>query len=359
VRHRAEPAIPSHFQGFTVNPTQPPLEGMAEGLPAPPPELIGAYVEGTLYGERVPVRAEDNYRAFHELEDIDADRTAYATVYQYPRREYLEHLRAFGSPAKYAGPSACCRLVWDIDREANLEAALADTRKMLRYLRDRYGDAGCGLYFSGVKGFHITLLAPSGYRPNPQTSAVVKALCQHLARAGGVVIDRAVYDTQRLFRLPNSRHPKSGLYKRYIDLEDFDRLDLNRILKAAKNPAGFAVPTAKECCTQLADDWSAAEEFVRTPAGSRYSTAVRVPPSSCPVVPKFVLDFIGFGDIQDPGRAVTLFRCAAALAEADTPDDVVCGLLEEVALKSGLDAGEVRKQIDAGIRRGRGVSCRS
>jgi len=343
-----------------VNPTQPPLEGMAEGLPAPPPELIGAYVEGTLYGERVPVLAEGNYRAFHELEDIDPERTAYATVYQYPRREYLEHLRAFGSPKGYAGPTACCRLVWDIDREAKLEAALADTRKLLRFLRDRYGDAGFGLYFSGEKGFHLTLLAPPGYRPNPQVPAGVKALCQQLARAAGVVIDRAVYDTQRLFRLPNSRHPKSGLYKRYFDLEDFDRLDLSRILKTAENPAGFAVPVAKEACLQLAKDWSAAEVFIRTPAGSRYSTgAVRVPPSSCPVVPKFVLDFIGFGDIQDPGRAVTLFRCAAALAEAGTPDSVVFGLLEEVALKSGLDTGEVRKQLEAGIRRGRGAPCRS
>lgn len=333
---------------------------MAEGPPAPPPDSIGAYVEGTLYGARVPVRAEANYRAFHELEDIDPDRTAYATVYQYPRREYLEHLRAYGSPARYAGPAACCRLIWDIDREANLEAALADTRKLLCYLRGRYGDTGFGLYFSGAKGFHLTLLAPPGYRPNPQMPTVVKALCQRLARAAGVLIDRSVYDTQRLFRLPNSRHPKSGLYKRHFDLEDFDRLDLSRMLKVAKNPAGFAVPMAKETCPQLADDWSAAEDFIRTPIGSRYAKgAVRLPPPYCPVVPKYVLNFIGFGDIQHPGRAVTLFRCAAVLAEAGTPDAVVFGLLEEIALKSGLDAGEVRKQIEDGIQRGRGASCRS
>ena len=70
------------------------------------------------------------------------------------------------------------------------------------------------------------------------------------------------------------------------------------------------------------------------------------------MVPKFVRDFIGFGDIQDPGRAVTLWKCAAVLAEAGTPPPVVFGLLAEPAEKTGLDRAEVEKQIRAGIERG-------
>ena len=62
---------------------------------------------------------------------------------------------------------------------------------------------------------------------------------------------------------------------------------------------------------------------------------------------------LGFGDHQDPGRAVTLFRCAAALAEAGTPPAVVRGLLEEPALKTGLDPAEVEKQLAAGIEHGK------
>ena len=74
------------------------------------------------------------------------------------------------------------------------------------------------------------------------------------------------------------------------------------------------------------------------------------------VVPKFVRDFVGFADIEHPGRAVTLFRCAAALAEGferHGPDAVIRGLLEEVALKTGLEPREVEKQIRDGIARGR------
>jgi hypothetical protein len=69
-------------------------------------------------------------------------------------------------------------------------------------------------------------------------------------------------------------------------------------------------------------------------------------------VPDFVRRFIGFGDVLDPGRAVTLWRAAAALAEAGTPAAVVRGLLGEPALKSGLDLAEVEKQLAAGIAHG-------
>ena len=77
---------------------------------------------------------------------------------------------------------------------------------------------------------------------------------------------------------------------------------------------------------------------------------------------KFVRDFIGFGDIQEPGRETTVFRCAAALTEAyrlHGPDAVVRGLLEEVALKSGLDPAEVNKALRDGIAKGdgKGVSA--
>jgi len=335
----------------------------------PPADHVGGFVCGSLDAPRGVVEAEAQFRAFHELDErFDFEREAYGTVFQYPKAEYVEHVRRCGSPKGYDGPAACSRLPFDIDRKGNLEAAFTDARKLARLLRERYGshaDNGLGIYFSGSKGFHLTLVAMPGFHPMPHTPAVVKALCLALARGAGVVVDPAIYDRQRLFRLPNSRHPATGLYKRFFDLDDFDRLDVARIREAAKHPAGFNVPTVEEDCEKLNDDWIDAEAGILAPAGKTSTIGtVRVPPSSSPVVPKFVRDFIGFGDIQDPGRAVTLFRCAAALAEAERThgiDAVVFGLLEEPALKSGLDADEVRKQLAAGIAhgRGKGAPCRS
>ena len=113
----------------------------------------------------------------------------------------------------------------------------------------------------------------------------------------------------------------------------------------------FSVPSL-QYCNQLAADWINAERHATSAPIAGNVSGCREAPSLCPVVPDFVRRFIGFEEIQDPGRALTLFRCAAALAEASTPPAVVRGLLEEPARKSGLDPDEVEKQLAAGIAHG-------
>jgi hypothetical protein len=328
----------------------------------PPAELVGGLVYGSLDAAREVVRAEVLYRAYHELElppGFDPDRPAFSTVFQYPEAEYGRYVARHGTPAKYAGPAACCRVPWDIDRGNDLDAALADVRKLARIVRDRYGplaENGLSVAYSGGKGFHLSLLSPPGFTPLPHSPAVVKRLALAVARAAGVRVDETIYHHQALFRLPNSRHP-SGLFKRLFAPDDLDRLTAAAVRAAARHPAGFPVPVVDDGCEQLADDFADAERAALAggiPAGG----GVRVPPPGSPVVPKYVRNFIGFGDLCDPSRAVTLFRCAAVLSEAGTPPAVVFGLLEEVALKTGLDPAEVRDQIGDGIAHGRkGVSA--
>ncbi len=233
---------------------------------------------------------------------------------------------------------------------------MADARVLVRSLHDRYGgyaEAGTGAYFSGAKGYHVTLVATPGFRPLPHTPAVIKALALAVAAAAGVAVDAAVYDRQRLFRLPNTRHAGSGLYKQFLTAEELFALEPERVRVLASNPAGYAVPAVIAESDQFVRDWLDAEAEVSAAAPAGGTPGRRVPPSHAPAVPKYVRDFIGFADVQDPGRAVTLFRCAAALAEAGTPDAVVAGLLEETAVKTGLGPAEVRRQIAAGVAHGR------
>ncbi len=324
----------------------------------PPAELVGGFVAGSLHAGRDVVQAERLYVAFHELDErIDPDREAYGTLFAYPRQQYVEHVRRIGSPKGYNGPAACCRLAWDIDRAHDPEAALRDARTLARFVIDRYGESGFGAYYSGAKGYHLSLVAPCGFHPLTHTPDLVRLLCLTVAHCARVVVDGAIYDRQRLFRLPNSRHPKTGLYKRYLDPEELFALDAERIRDLARHPAGFTVPRTDEPNANLEQDWLAAEARVLTSSSTGFGsvTARRDAPSSCSVVPKFVTDYVGFGDVADPGRAVTLFRCAAALAEAAATHGVpatIRGLLEETALKSGLDPAEVAKQIAAGIEHG-------
>jgi hypothetical protein len=124
-------------------------------------------------------------------------------------------------------------------------------------------------------------------------------------------------------------------------------LDAAAVVELARHPAAFPVPSAGEFVQELQDDWGRAAVAAPPPHPAAAVCGAH------PVVPKFVRDFIGFGDVQEPGRAVTLFRAAAALAQAGTPDAVVRGLLEEPALRGGLEAWEVDKQLRDGIAHGR------
>jgi hypothetical protein len=235
-------------------------------------------------------------------------------------------------------------LLFDIDRASNLDAAMADARILARFLRERYGpnlDDGLAVYFSGSKGFHIFAELLFGWAATVTVPLVCKRLALMIAARAGVQIDTSCYDRQRIVRLPNSKHPTTGLYKRFLSFEELFRLDLPRIKELARHPAGFPLPMAGEHIPQLEDDWIAA-------ATPEPSPTVRLD-TGHPVVPKFVRDFIGFEDVQDPGRALTVFRCSASLAEAGTPEAVIFGLLEEPALKTGLEQGEVRRQILSGI----------
>jgi hypothetical protein len=319
----------------------------------PPADLVGGFVDGSLYAVREVVQAERLFAAFHESDDsIDTEREAFTTVYQYPRREYVEHVRRVGSPKGYDGPAACCRIVWDIDRPDPV-AALVDARTLAQFIINRYGEDGFGAHFSGHKGYHLSVVAPCGFHPLPHTPALVRLLALTVALAASVAVDPAIYDRQRLFRLPNSRHPKTGLHKRFLTVKELFALDAERIRDLARHPAGYAVPRTDELNANLEADWLECERRVLAGTPAKFgATTRRDAPSSCPVVPHFVRSFIGFGDVADPGRAVTLFRCAAALAEAGTPPAVVVGLLEEPALKCGLDASEVEKQIRDGIEHG-------
>jgi hypothetical protein len=318
--------------------------------PDPGPQAVGAFVAGPPDSPRQVVRWLDQYRDHHELAGhVDPGAEAYLSLYSYPPADYVRHfVRAGYTPRGYAGPAACRHLLFDIDRAGDLDAALADARTVYRFLARRYGpkiDGGLAAYWSGGKGLHIALELLPAFAPAAAVPATCKRVALALAAAAGVRIDTGCFDHQRLVRQPNSQHP-SGLFKRYITADELFALDVAAVRELARHPAGFSVPSCGEFIQELQDDWD------RAAADAPAQRAHR-PAGEHPVIPQFVRDFIGFADVMDPGRAVTLFRCAASLAQGGTPDAVTFGLLEEPALKTGLDPAEVRRQITTGIAHGR------
>lgn len=256
--------------------------------------------------------------------------------------EFRHHLESTGSTRKYDGPCWSPFIRWDVDRD-DLERALADARLLVNSIEARFqtGDELL-VYFSGRKGFHVELPTVL-WQPEPTIvfNRVAKRFAVEVAEASQVEIDAKVYDKLRAFRAPNSRHPKTGLHKVRLTLEEFRRSTLDEIKSIAGSPRRFELPQVERRCDQAQSDWQAASDWVSQQAATSVSRGGAR-------LNRLTLDFIREG--AKPGeRANRLFSAAANLAEFPSVNELALALLTEPALDSGLPPSEVKRQIECGL----------
>ena len=311
------------------------------------PFNVGAFVMGAPTSPRALVRHADLLAAYADGA-IEDEREAYLSHFVFGP-EMIAHYRANrNSVAEYAGPCGCRRLVLDIDRP-DLVDALADARRLVTAIHERYPEmeGDVPVYFSGGKGFHVLLELAHSPPPAVGFQHVAKAFAVALAARAGVKIDAGIYDVNHLVRLPNTKHPKSGLFKRRIDSEALFALDVPRILDMAKHPAGDGIPTVRTPPTRLAEDWRDAERETARAADAR--AAVRRDFGDADArAPRYFLDFLRFG-VDEGERHPTLFRSAAWLTEQGSPPSLVAALLTEPGCDNGLSPKDVARQIQCGI----------
>ena len=319
---------------------------------------VGAYVIGAPTSPRALVRHADLLTAYADGA-IEDEREAYLSHFVFGP-EMTAHYRANrNSVAGFAGPCGCRRLVLDIDRP-NLVDALADARRLVQTIHQRYPETegDVPVYFSGGKGFHVPVELAHNPPPAVGFQHVARTFAEALAAAAGVKIDGAIYDVNHIVRLPNTRHPKSGLFKRRIDAEALFQLDVPRILDLAKHPAGDGIPTVRTPPPQLAADWTEAERETARAAEAR--AAVRRDLGDADArAPRYFVDFLRFG-VDEGERHQTLFRSAAWLTEQGAPPSLVAALLTEPGCDNGLSPKDVERQIQCGIehaRRQRGATA--
>jgi hypothetical protein len=253
----------------------------------------------------------------------------------------------------YAGPLWSPWVWFDFDR-ADIGAALTDTRRFVGVTLDRYCDLDedALLYFlSGGKGFHIGLptAAMPTAQPSPRFNRIAKRFATALAERAGVAIDPAVYDAVRLFRAPNSRHPKTGRFKRRLTHRELYGLSAGGILALASAPAPFDLPDPPPACPVADADWEAADRAeaatTNPPEGAKHGTGGPLQ--------RDTLDLIHGFDVPAPGeRERRVFRAAANLTECGAPPVLVRALLDTPARNCGLPAREVDHAIRTGIEHG-------
>lgn len=292
-------------------------------------------------------------RAFETYLAADAatDGEAYLSMFTYPAA-FLEHVKQHGFRG-WRGPVWAEYICLDFDHEPDPAAAIGNAQKLLRWLE--YGAAAdlakviaC---FSGGKGAHL-YFPVSGILAEPAAlfPKICKAFALLLARDAHLEhLDAGIYDAARIFRLPNTRHGKTGLLKLPFSGTDFVNLDPSAILELARREPRDALPNmdgAPWCDWTLQDYWNRAAAYVEkqadaTPAASHKTDLNRA-----------TLEFIQ-GGAGNGERHNRLFQAAANLAEFGADERLARALLMEPARDSGLPLQEAESTISAGVKHGR------
>ena len=262
---------------------------------------------------------------------------------------FRRHLETNRTTKGYTGETFSSWLWFDIDRN-EFEQATVDARRLASGLVNRYSidDDELLVFFSGSKGFHLGL-PTTLWDPLPGLSfaGYCRAFAESIASFHQVSIDSSVYDRVRAFRAPNSKHPKTGLHKRRVLLDELLHLEPLRLRSLASEPVAFELPRAPRANQQAVADWQASVAAIDHKQTEIASRRVGSLPSG---LNRATLDFIREGATND--RAVSLYAAAANLAEFGCSIELALALLSESALDSGLPPSEVRRQIECGIRKG-------
>lgn len=317
----------------------------------------GFRIVGDCHNER---RLVDWGAAFLAYANCDGragvDREAYLSAFTFGD-DFRRLLDSTGSTRGFAG---CCGSPWlwfDIDRDDDLDRATLDARRLAASLVERYRLDGDDLllFFSGSKGYHAGLPLSLCGSPGPSAGfhSTCRRLAERLAGSFGITVDASVYDRVRAFRAPNSRHAKTGLHKRRLSLDELLNLSTDAIARLAAEPSPFDLPDPPGLDDQAITDWRQATEAVERSAAVHQDRRANGSPKLTRATLAFIRDGAGTGD-----RHRLLFSAAANLAEFGCPPALAHALLTEAGLDTGLPPGEVRRQIDCGLRhRGNHAAC--
>jgi hypothetical protein len=316
----------------------------------------GFRIIGPCTGDRRRVHAPTAFAAYcHCDAKAGVEREAYLSAFQFDDG-FAEHLARTGSPAGFTGSTWAPYLWADVDRDESaggVARALADTRRLVDTLDERFGVPRGVLvpFVSGGKGMHLgiptALWAPA---PAADFHAVARQLVETVAAAAGVTVDTGVFDRVRAFRAPNSRHPKSGLHKRFVPVEILDTVTVAGLLGMARTPQPFDVPSTDgvESADFLVAEWGRAARAVAEKAAAVEQRRLEVASGERGgAVNKLTRAFLA-GEVEVGDRHRLLYSAAANLAELGCPLSAVRALLTDPALDTGLPPKAVARQIECG-----------
>ena len=136
-------------------------------------------------------------------------------------------------------------LYFDFDCKDDFEKVRKDVIKTLAYIEVvfKIKSDSVYIYFSGNKGVHITI--PAYYfniEPCENLNGIFKSIIINIKKYTEYkTLDTQIYDKKRLYRIPNSIHDKTNLYKIQLTSDEIKNSKYEDILSMAKCPRRFNI----------------------------------------------------------------------------------------------------------------------
>jgi KaiC/GvpD/RAD55 family RecA-like ATPase len=175
----------------------------------------------------------------------------------------LEYFKSHNNSINgYAGEVYTDSLYWDLDAEGDYKKAHQNLMKLAYKLAELGYGAGLRVFFSGNKGFHLFLETTRKFSPVETAN-----ICYNLTKAAEVdldVFDASVYNVNRIFRIADTKHQKSGLYKVELDLSEVEGKPEKEIREIAKKPRQITFKVEKQDVTALYETYNKVPETPKT-----------------------------------------------------------------------------------------------
>lgn len=154
------------------------------------------------------------------------DKDWYVSVFFYGDSE-LSKFKQTGSVAGIDNLKSN-KLIFDFDSQDNVEKARNDTLDVCnKLLVNGITEDMFNICFSGNKGFSIEMKLDAKY-DSKELKSIAKALA-----GDKQTFDTKIYNDNRIFRVPYTKHPVSGLYKTPISLASLAELSIEQIKEMA------------------------------------------------------------------------------------------------------------------------------
>lgn len=171
---------------------------------------------------------------------IDISRSAAYSLWatNLDSRDVFSTIQLFENSVHTENENYICPLYFDFDSDESLMLALKDARKVFDFFATGFDlEDGVDVYYTGNRGFHITVdYRLFGISPSNYLVKIWRHVAESIVRKMEIkTFDRSVYSKRRMWRMENTQHGKTGLWK--IKLEPGElSLSADKIKELAEEP---------------------------------------------------------------------------------------------------------------------------